>query len=83
MTLLSSWHIPALRPLLTCQVAIETPTAFLTLICQYCVAGVKHFDVSYDAFEQLAHPVYGVAMIEYRTVDCDTGAPLAEGYIDR
>jgi rare lipoprotein A (peptidoglycan hydrolase) len=44
---------------------------------------VKHFDVSYDAFEQLAHPVYGVAMIEYRTVDCDCGAPLAEGYIDR
>jgi cullin-associated NEDD8-dissociated protein 1 len=44
---------------------------------------VKHFDISYDAFEQLAHPVYGVAMIEYRTVDCDTGAPLAEGYIDR
>ncbi|KAF6253155.1 hypothetical protein COO60DRAFT_1643399 [Scenedesmus sp. NREL 46B-D3] len=51
----------------------------------WCCAtqGVRHFDVAYDAFEQLAHPVYGVAMVEYRTVDCDSGAPLAEGYIDR
>ncbi|WIA23970.1 hypothetical protein OEZ85_013605 [Tetradesmus obliquus] len=44
---------------------------------------VRHFDVSYDTFEQLAHPVYGVAMIEYRTVDCDSGAALPEGYIDK
>jgi hypothetical protein len=27
--------------------------------------------------------VYGVLMIECRTVECDTGAPLVEGYIDR
>jgi hypothetical protein len=40
----------------------------------WCCGGVEHFDLSYDAFEQLAHPVYGVAMMEYRPVDCDTKA---------
>jgi hypothetical protein len=44
---------------------------------------VEHFDLSYFAFEQLIHPVYGVGMVEYRTVDCDTGAPLPQGFIDR
>jgi cullin-associated NEDD8-dissociated protein 1 len=37
---------------------------------------LTHFDLSYDAFEQLAHPVYGVQMIEFRPVDCDSGKPL-------
>lgn len=48
-----------------------------------CPTGVEHFDLSYFAFEQLIHPVYGVGMVEYRTVDCDTGAPLPQGFIDR
>jgi cullin-associated NEDD8-dissociated protein 1 len=38
--------------------------------------GLTHFDLSYDAFEKLAHPVYGVQMIEFRPVDCDSGKPL-------
>ena len=28
--------------------------------------GEHHFDISYFAFEQLAHPVYGAMMLEYR-----------------
>ena len=46
-------------------------------------AAAQHFDVSYWAFEQLAHPVYGVAMIDFQTVDCDSGAPLPYGYISK
>ncbi|KAI8476465.1 MAG: hypothetical protein J3K34DRAFT_455778 [Monoraphidium minutum] len=51
----------------------------------WCCGGVQHFDLSYDAFEQLAHPVYGVTMLEYRPVDCDTRAPLSfePGFISR
>ncbi len=48
-------------------------------------AGQNHFDLSYFAFEKLAHPVYGVMSIDYRPVDCDTGAPFppppAPGYV--
>lgn len=48
-------------------------------VCPFCACvatGLQHFDIAYDAFELLAHPVYGVAMIEFRPVDCDTNAPL-------
>lgn len=38
--------------------------------------GQNHFDLSYFAFEKLAHPVYGVMSIDYRPVDCDTGEPF-------
>lgn len=38
--------------------------------------GLTHFDLSYDAFEILASPVYGVQMIDFRPVDCDSGAPI-------
>jgi cullin-associated NEDD8-dissociated protein 1 len=51
---------------------------------------LTHFDLAYDAFEKLAHPVYGVQMIEFRPVDCDSGKPLPSRvaaqkvpYIDR
>lgn len=51
---------------------------------------LTHFDLSYDAFETLAHPVYGVQMVEFRPVDCDSGKPLPSRvagatapYIDR
>lgn len=37
---------------------------------------MDHLDLSYDAFEKLAHPIYGVMMMEYRPVDCDTQRPL-------
>jgi cullin-associated NEDD8-dissociated protein 1 len=36
----------------------------------------NHMDLSFWAFEQLAHPSYGVMPIEYRPVACDSGAPL-------
>jgi len=42
----------------------------------WCCGGNNHFDLSVWAFETLAHPSYGVMPIEYRPVDCDTGAPL-------
>jgi hypothetical protein len=72
---LSSWHM------LVCPPHVQT-RLWCCAVVSYA-ADVRHFDVAYDAFEQLAHPVYGVAMIGYRTVDCDTGAALPEGYIDK
>jgi hypothetical protein len=39
-------------------------------------AGLTHFDLSYDAFEKLQSPVYGVSMIDFRPVDCDSGKPI-------
>jgi hypothetical protein len=42
----------------------------------WCCGGNNHFDLSFWAFEQLAHPSYGVMPIEYRPVNCETGAPL-------
>jgi hypothetical protein len=41
--------------------------------------GIQHFDLSYDGFEQLAHPVYGITMLEYRPVDCNTKARTGPG----
>lgn len=37
---------------------------------------VPHFDMSYWAFQRLAHPLYGVMPIQFRPVDCDSRAPL-------
>ena len=37
---------------------------------------VFHFDMSYWAFEKLAHPLYGVMPIRFRPVDCDSKKPL-------
>jgi cullin-associated NEDD8-dissociated protein 1 len=47
--------------------------------------GIQHFDLAFDAFEQLAHPVFGATMLDYRPVDCDTRAPLPfePGFISR
>jgi cullin-associated NEDD8-dissociated protein 1 len=42
----------------------------------WCCGGNNHFDLSFWAFEQLAHPSYGVIPIEYRPVNCESGAPL-------
>ncbi|KAG1671486.1 hypothetical protein FOA52_003144 [Chlamydomonas sp. UWO 241] len=52
---------------------------------QWCCGNEQHFDLSYWAFEQLSHPVYGVMMIEYRPIDCYSGAelPLTPGYISK
>jgi cullin-associated NEDD8-dissociated protein 1 len=47
------------------------------------LAGLGHFDLSFWAFEQLAHPLYGIQMLEYRAVDCDTGAPVPNSYISK
>jgi hypothetical protein len=33
-------------------------------------------DLSYYAFEQLAHPVFGAAMVDFRPVDCGSRAVL-------
>ncbi|KIZ03007.1 hypothetical protein MNEG_4950 [Monoraphidium neglectum] len=45
----------------------------------WCCGGIQHFDLSYDGFEQLAHPVYGITMLEYRPVDCNTKARTGPG----
>jgi cullin-associated NEDD8-dissociated protein 1 len=55
----------------------------LTLHCTWLDAGLGHFDLSFWAFEQLAHPLYGIQMLEYRAVDCDSGAPVANSYISK
>eukprot|EP00955_Chlamydomonas_euryale_P068050 360002-Chlamydomonas_euryale.AAC.4 len=49
----------------------------------WCCGSAEHFDLSYWAFEQLAHPVYGVMTISYRPVDCYSGEelPLTPGFI--
>ena len=45
----------------------------------WCAANstVYHFDLSYWAFEKLAHPLYGAMGVQFRPIDCDTKAPLA------
>lgn len=47
--------------------------------------GIDHFDLSFWAFEQLAHPLYGQMMLEYRPVSCETRAPVPynPGYISK
>jgi cullin-associated NEDD8-dissociated protein 1 len=42
----------------------------------WCCGGNNHFDLSFWAFEKLAHPSYGVMPIEYRPVDCKTQQPF-------
>ncbi|GMH42149.1 hypothetical protein BSKO_10068 [Bryopsis sp. KO-2023] len=41
-----------------------------------CCGPLPHFDLSFWAFDKLAHPLYGNMMIEYRPVACDTREPL-------
>ncbi|KAK9823593.1 hypothetical protein WJX72_004108 [[Myrmecia] bisecta] len=42
-----------------------------------CNSDVYHLDLSFFAFEQLAHPVYGTVDLEFRPVDCYTHTPLS------
>ena len=48
-----------------------------TTTSPWCKAdsSVFHFDMSYWAFEKLAHPLNGVMPIQFRPVDCDTREP--------
>ena len=32
----------------------------------WCNSDIYHFDLSYWAFQQLAHPTYGVVMVDFR-----------------
>ena len=32
----------------------------------WCNSDIYHFDLSYWAFQQLAHPTYGVMMVDFR-----------------
>ncbi|KAK9839232.1 hypothetical protein WJX81_002973 [Elliptochloris bilobata] len=41
-----------------------------------CCGDVYHFDLSYWAFERLAHPLYGIMMVDFRPLDCATHEPL-------
>ncbi|GAX79409.1 hypothetical protein CEUSTIGMA_g6850.t1 [Chlamydomonas eustigma] len=52
---------------------------------EWCCGGEHHFDLSYYAFEELAHPVYGAMMLKYRPVDCVSGAelPSSPGYVSK
>jgi hypothetical protein len=52
----------------------------------WCAADVYHIDLSYWAFEKLAHPIYGVMNVKLRPVDCETGQPFAAlvpGFVSR
>ena len=42
----------------------------------WCASDVYHIDLSYWAFEKLAHPTYGVMNVKIRPVDCETHKPL-------
>ncbi|KAJ9505556.1 hypothetical protein QJQ45_028036, partial [Haematococcus lacustris] len=48
---------------------------------EWCCGPVNHFDLSYWAFEQLAHPLFGAMMLEYRSVDCGEGFSVPSDYI--
>eukprot|EP00882_Tetradesmus_deserticola_P029331 GHRQ01032846.1.p1 GENE.GHRQ01032846.1~~GHRQ01032846.1.p1 ORF type:complete len:418 (+),score=138.10 GHRQ01032846.1:407-1660(+) len=55
-------------------------------VCCGGKAGIAHFDLSYWAYEKLAHPLSGRVMLEYRPVNCETGKPLSTfvpGYISK
>ncbi|CAL5225943.1 g8740 [Coccomyxa viridis] len=41
-----------------------------------CCGDVYHMDLSYWGFQQLAHPLNGIMMTEFRPVSCDTHEPL-------
>jgi rare lipoprotein A (peptidoglycan hydrolase) len=61
-----------------CQYPIKGPDGTTQEIRtqNWCCGGNNHFDLSFWAFEQLAHPTYGVMPIEYRPVNCETREPL-------
>lgn len=40
-------------------------------------SGQHNFDLSFWAFEKLAHPSYGIMMIDFRPVDCATHEPVS------
>lgn len=51
----------------------------------WCCGPVEHFDLSFWAFERLAHPLYGTQMLDFRPVDCYTKQPFANflpGYVN-
>ena len=45
---------------------------------QPCCTTAPHIDLSYWAFEKLAHPLYGDMTVQFRPVDCDTRQPLSQ-----
>ena len=61
-----------------CQYPIKGPDGKVAEVRtqNWCCGGNNHFDLSFWAFEQLAHPTYGVMPIEYRPVNCETREPL-------
>jgi Lytic transglycolase len=48
---------------------------------RWCCGDQYHVDLSYWAFEKIAHPVYGVIMIELRPVDCNSKEPLSSSMV--
>lgn len=51
----------------------------------WCNSDVAHFDLSYWAMQQLAHPLYGVIPLEFRPVNCYSEQPFSSylpGYIN-
>lgn len=52
---------------------------------RWCSSDIYHIDLSYWAFEKLAHPLYGVMNVDFRPVDCydHTPLPLTPGHISR
>jgi hypothetical protein len=60
-----------------CQQKLPSGTVTQT----WCCGDQWHMDLSFWAFERLAHPVYGATMIDFRPVDCGSREvlPLVPG----
>jgi len=51
------------------------PCDYITGKQEICCGPVMHFDLSYWAYERLAHPLQGKMNIEFRPIRCEDGEP--------
>jgi len=80
----------AAQPSSIVRIVDNCPTAQFkdgrTVPQMWCASDVYHIDLSYWAFEKLAHPIYGVMNVALRPVDCESGRPfvaLVPGFVSR
>eukprot|EP00891_Asterochloris_glomerata_P000903 jgi/Astpho2/903/Aster-00744 len=64
---------------------VNTTTGLIYAYNQDCCGNVEHMDLSFNAFEKLAHPNLGIMMTQIRPVDCNSKTPLTftPGYVDK
>lgn len=63
---------------------INATTGQVYGVNQDCCGSVQHFDLSFYAFQRLAHPNLGLMSLQFRPVDCYTKQPVdfLPGYIN-